>query len=182
MAIEGRGEVLRGEACANLGGVVKWGFMGLECIISGGQTGADRAALDWAMARGMRHGGWCPRGRAAEDGRIGAKYQLWETPVVEYAQRTEWNVRDADATVIFSFGVQLSGGSQYTAWLARNLGRPVLHLAGGDVEVAAHRLREFLREHAVRILNVAGPRESHEPGIGDHVYAVLEAAAGMGGL
>lgn len=71
-------------------------------IISGGQTGADRAALDFAIAHDIPHGGWCPSGRLAEDGRIPSRYQLRETPSPDYAQRTEWNVRDSDGTVIFS--------------------------------------------------------------------------------
>jgi predicted Rossmann-fold nucleotide-binding protein len=80
-------------------------------IISGGQTGADRAALDFAIKHGMPHGGWCPQGRIAEDGPIDAKYQLHETPSADYVQRTEWNVRDSDGTVIFSVGKELSGCS-----------------------------------------------------------------------
>ncbi len=73
-------------------------------IISGGQTGADRAALDWAIRNGIPHGGWCPKGRKAEDGPIEAKYQLQETPSSKYLQRTDWNARDSDGTVIFSVG------------------------------------------------------------------------------
>ena len=71
-------------------------------IISGGQTGADRAALEFAIKQGIPHGGWCPKGRRSEDGQIDAKYQLQETPSSNYLQRTEWNVRDSDGTVIFS--------------------------------------------------------------------------------
>ena len=71
-------------------------------ILSGGQTGADRAALDFAIEYGLPHGGWCPRGRLAEDGPIDERYELTETPSHRYAQRTEWNVRDSDATVVFS--------------------------------------------------------------------------------
>ena len=71
-------------------------------IVSGGQTGADRAALDWAIARRIPHGGWCPQGRKAEDGVIEAKYHLTETPSADYIQRTEWNVRDSNGTVVFS--------------------------------------------------------------------------------
>jgi predicted Rossmann-fold nucleotide-binding protein len=70
-------------------------------IVSGGQTGADRAALDWALAHGVECGGWCPKSRKAEDGPIDPKYPLKETPSVAYVQRTEWNVRDSDATVLF---------------------------------------------------------------------------------
>ena len=87
-------------------------------IISGGQTGADRAALDWAMANNIPHGGWCPLGRLAEDGKIDAQYNLLETPKADYLQRTEWNVRDSDATVIISLAPQLTGGSLATAELA----------------------------------------------------------------
>src|SRR5438105_2044217 len=87
-------------------------------IISGGQTGADRAALDFAIARGIAHGGWCPRGRLAEDGRIEERYQLMETPSKDPIQRTEWNARDSDATLVFSIARQLTGGSRKTVELA----------------------------------------------------------------
>lgn len=86
----------------------------IEKIISGGQTGADRAALDWAIENNVPHGGWCPKGRRAEDGLIDAKYQLKETPSSHYPQRTEWNVRDSYGTVIFSLAERLSGGSLKT--------------------------------------------------------------------
>jgi hypothetical protein len=74
--------------------------MQIERIVSGGQTGADRAALDWAIARHVPHGGWCPKGRKAEDGVIDARYELMETPSDFYEERTLWNVRDSDGTVI----------------------------------------------------------------------------------
>src|SRR5215469_17702424 len=83
-------------------------------IISGGQTGADRAVLDWAIDRGIPHGGWCPRGRRAEDAPLESRYGLKETPSEDYAQRTKWNVRDSDGTVIFSLKPQLIGGSELT--------------------------------------------------------------------
>ena len=88
-------------------------------IVSGGQTGADRAALDWALAHGMPCGGWCPKGRKAEDGPIDSKYPLKETPSSSYLQRTEWNVRDSDATVLFSIESALTGGSKKTVEFAR---------------------------------------------------------------
>jgi len=88
-------------------------------IVSGGQTGADRAALDWALTHGVEYGGWCPKGRKAEDGPIDAKYPLKETPSVSYVQWTEWNVRDSDATVLFSIGRTLTGGSPKTMEFAR---------------------------------------------------------------
>jgi hypothetical protein len=78
-------------------------------IVSGGRTGADRAALDWALSRGIECGGWCPKGRKAEDGRIDPKYPLIETPSASYVQRTEWNVRNTGGTVIFSIEPVLTG-------------------------------------------------------------------------
>jgi hypothetical protein len=146
-------------------------------VVSGGQTGADRAALDWAIDRGLPHGGWCPRGRRAEDGRIADRYRLTETPSDDYLQRTEWNVRDADGTVIVSLSPTLSGGSKKTAELAERHGKPWLHVArdasAGD---PGERLRRFVREHGIRVLNVAGPRASTEPGIGPFVTATLTLA------
>jgi hypothetical protein len=147
-------------------------------IISGGQTGADRAALDFAIAHGISHSGWCPRRRRAEDGAIPAQYLLRETPSSHYSQRTEWNVRDSDATVVFSIKPRLTGGTRLTFELARRLGKPVLHLSRdeADAAVAAEELRAFIEDGPVRALNVAGPRASQEPEIGAFVDAVLTAA------
>jgi len=77
----------------------------IEKIVSGGQTGADRAALDWAITHGIPHGGWCPKGRRAEDGPMDGRYQLQKTPTANYVQRTEWNARDSDDTVVFSISI-----------------------------------------------------------------------------
>ena len=143
-------------------------------IISGGQTGADHAALDWAIANGIPHGGWCPRGRRAGDGVIDGRYQLTETPSGDYAQRTCWNVRDSDGTLIVSLTPDLSGGSLGTLEIARRLGKPCLHLHPGNLKPSA--IREFIAQHAIRVLNVAGPRESNQPGIGEYVREVLDAA------
>lgn len=146
-------------------------------IISGGQTGADRAALDVAIAHGLTHGGWCPRGRTAEDGPLDARYRLRETPSRRYAERTEWNIRDSDATVVFSTRREVSGGTALTLAIARRSGKPVLHIVRGDPLAeprdVASRLATFLREHSVRRLNIAGPRASQEPQIADFVTAVL---------
>lgn len=151
--------------------------MRIAKIISGGQTGADRAALDWAIRAGIEHGGWCPRGRLAEDGPIPSKYQLRETPSDIYAERTEWNVRDADATVIFSGTARLNGGSALTEKLAAAYGRPCLHLqAALGIAAAALRLQEFVVRYAVKVLNVAGPRASTEPDVGLFATQVLNAA------
>lgn len=146
-------------------------------IFSGGQTGADRAALDWAIARRIPHGGWCPRGRVAEDGPIPSGYRLRETPSADHTQRTTWNLRDADATVIFSLHRELHGGSKFTAEMARSHHKPYLCLPRRmGTEAAVRELREFMHEHKVATLNVAGPRASQEPGLGRWVHAVLEAA------
>src|SRR5246127_2191674 len=126
-------------------------------IVSGGQTGADRAALDWARKHNLPCGGWCPKGWKAEDGPINCKYPLKETPSASYLQRTEWNVRDSDATVLFSIESALTGGSKKTGEFARKHKKPNLHLCAGD-KVAAENLRAFVEEHRGKVLNVAGPR------------------------
>jgi len=149
-------------------------FRGIK-IISGGQTGADRAALDWAILHRIPHGGWCPRGRLAEDGPIARRYRLRETPAADYATRTEWNVRDADATVIFSIAKKLSGGSRLTAELARQHRKPLLQLCrDGPRGDPAKRLLAFLQRHEINTLNVAGPRASEEPAFCRFVRDTLE--------
>jgi Circularly permutated YpsA SLOG family len=141
-------------------------------IISGGQTGADRAGLDVAIARSLPHGGWCPKGRKAEDGPLPPRYLLTETPTANYLVRTERNAAESDATVIFTLG-GLSGGSKRTAEFAKKHGRPFLHLSlvtGGETR-AAEKLAAFVRAHRVAKLNVAGSRESKAPGI--HALACM---------
>jgi hypothetical protein len=151
-------------------------FMGVQIqkLISGGQTGADRAALDWAIENGIEHGGWCPCGRLAEDGPIASRYKLTETQSGDYAERTEWNVRDSDGTVIFSIAAVLTGGSAATQFFARKLGKPVIHISQ-ETPKPAEALRRFIRRHKIRMLNVAGPRHSTEPEIGEFVKSVLDA-------
>ena len=144
-------------------------------IVSGGQTGADRAALDWAIAKGIPHGGWCPLGRLAEDGALSGRYHLRETTSPGYIQRTEWNVRDSDGTVIFSIGENLSGGSLSTLELARRHHKPVLHLCfEAKPQQLVARLLDFIIGHRIKVLNVAGPAESKEPGIYHLVYQTLD--------
>jgi hypothetical protein len=148
-------------------------------IISGGQTGADRAALDFAIEFGLPHGGWCPRGRKAEDGPISSRYKLRETPSRRYAQRTERNIRDSDGTLVVSIASEPQGSTRLTLELAQHLGKPVLHVArddGLDATEAGLQLRKFLREHSIGVLNVAGPRESQEPEIAEFVANVLRGA------
>jgi Circularly permutated YpsA SLOG family len=146
-------------------------------IVSGGQTGADRAALDFAVEHGIPHGGWCPKGRKAEDGQINGRYQFQETPSSDYVQRTEWNVRDTDGTVIFTVNATLSGGSKRTAEFAKKQNKPCLHLlAQGGREKAQQRLRDFIRQHGINVLNVAGTRASKEPDVGAFVAETLKLA------
>jgi hypothetical protein len=145
---------------------------GIERIVSGGQTGADRAALDWAIEHDIPHGGWCPKGRWAEDGRIGDRYQLRETPSVDLSERTEWNVRDSDATLIITGGPVLEGGSLATARFASDHGKPCFHMA--DPERDIQRLGEFLDAYRPKVLNVAGPRLSKSPEIVQIVKRVLD--------
>lgn len=150
----------------------------LEKIVSGGQTGADRAALDVAAECGLATGGWVPSGRRAEDGRVPSRYRgLVEADSRGYAHRTQLNVRDSDATLVVSFG-RPRGGSALTLDFARTLGRPVLALDLAQLtrEQAVASLEAWLDETRPRVLNVAGPRASHEPRIGDAVRALLRAA------
>ena len=141
-------------------------------LVSGAQTGADRAALDFAISHGIPHGGWCPKGRRAEDGRIPPRYDLIETPSKDYAQRTRWNVRDSDATLIISRSATLTGGSEYTRRCADELEQPCLHVHPGNDDPET--IKAFLERHKVKTLNIAGPRESTEPGITGYATAVLE--------
>ncbi len=138
----------------------------IERIVSGGQTGVDRAALDAALAAGLPVGGWCPRGRRAEDGSLADRYPLRETPSARYAQRTRWNVRDSDGTLILllSDAPDTSGGTALTAKAARKLGRPLrVETLGSGADPEA--VRRWLRAHAVRVLNVAGPRAGEADGV-----------------
>jgi hypothetical protein len=149
----------------------------LRKIISGGQTGADRAALDWAIKRVIAHGGWCPKGRAAEDGVIDQRYRLVETPSDDYSQRTEWNVRDSDATAVFSIRKELCGGSLLTVELTARYNKPVIHLCQEDEQANhAQELRSFIEKFGISVLNVAGPRASDEPGVYQFVLSVLDQA------
>jgi hypothetical protein len=134
----------------------------LAKLLSGGQTGVDRAALDAAVELGIPCGGWCPHGRRAEDGRVPERYPLTETPFDDHAQRTEWNVRDADATLILTFGPP-AGGTQLTVDFCRRLGKPFLLIDLEDEaqwESGIDLARRWLLAVRPDALNVAGPRVS----------------------
>lgn len=135
----------------------------IERVVSGGQTGVDRAALDVALRLGIPCGGWCPRGRLAEDGPISPAYPLQETPTNAYPERTNWNVRDADGTLILTPG-PAEGGTAYTIVCAKLHQRPylVIDLLG---EARVETAQRWARDHGVKVLNVAGPRESTYPGV-----------------
>ena len=137
-----------------------------ERIVSGGQTGADRGALDFAIKHGYIHGGWAPHGRLAEDGVIPVKYQLTEMAEGGYRQRTRRNVVDSDATLIVNLG-ELDGGTLATQVFAEKSGKPCLVVQAdpGISEGMVDSVIAWLRQHDVKILNVAGPRESKRPGI-----------------
>jgi hypothetical protein len=144
-------------------------------MISGGQTGADRAALDFAIAHDIEHSGWCPLGRRAEDGLLDAKYRLVETEWEGYRARTVRNVRESDATLILNLD-ELEGGSLETMRIAQRRGKPVraVQLDAPPTDAELDELREWLRVNAVARLNVAGPRESKRPGIYQAARAMLE--------
>lgn len=147
----------------------------IEQIISGGQTGADRAALDWAMKNGIPHGGWCPKGRKSEDGKIPDIYQLQEMESSDYLERTRKNVISSNGTVIFTLSPSLSGGSKRTVEIACDYMKPFLHISfytpNPDLS-----LIEFLRKHEITVLNIAGSRASKESGIESLVKSVLDQA------
>ena len=151
-------------------------FAFIERIISGGQTGADRAALDVAIELGIPHGGFVPKGRRAEDGPIDDRYQVTEMTDSSYDARTEANVRAADATLIVSIG-PLTGGSALTLRLAQQHHKPVLHvdMAEKDREQAVAAIRKWLTEQRPTVLNVAGPPQSTAPDIYAEVRDLLRA-------
>jgi 3-methyladenine DNA glycosylase AlkC len=143
----------------------------LTKLISGGQTGVDRAALDVALDRKLDCGGWCPAGRKAEDGRIPAHYPLRETEAKTYAQRTRFNVRDSDGTLILCRG-PLTGGTGLTAETAMQTGKPLL-VIDLHQKLDLSRIEKWIARHKIKALNVAGPRESTQPGIYREAAALL---------
>jgi hypothetical protein len=146
----------------------------VRCIISGGQTGADRGALEAAHDLGLQRGGMAPAGWRAEDGQIPPWYRtgMFESGAASYRVRTRANVGWSTGTLILSFGpLTEESGSMLTSKYARAEGKPLLHIAlqstrpGPQREIRIGRVRDWMNAHAIRTLNVAGPRESREPGI-----------------
>ena len=150
----------------------------VEKIISGGQTGVDRAALDFAIKVGIPHGGWIIRGRLAEDGAVGQQYQLQEIGSRSYPIRTKRNIEDSDGTLIFSDAGSEGGmlrrgsGTQLTASYAEQVHKP-LYVVRLDEEQDMLLVRDWIDRHQIRTLNVAGPRESRSPGIYQKVVRLL---------
>jgi len=147
----------------------------LRHIVSGGQTGVDRGALDAALAVGVGCGGWCPAGRRAEDGSVPERYPLRETASSGYAERTGRNVADSDATLVLTFGTP-AGGTALTMQYCERLQRPLLVIDGASMSAAqaAGQAARFVRERALIVLNVAGPRESEMPGAHRYALATIE--------
>jgi hypothetical protein len=163
----------------------QWGaegeyVIGSLTIVSGRQAGADRAALDWAIVHGIAHGGWCTKGRRAEDGPLDARYGLMETESKAYRSRTVRNVCDSDTTLIVNLG-ELEGGSLETLRIAERRGKPVrvVQVDAPFDEMAVVSLRTWLDAAKAGRLNVAGPRESKRPGIYVANYGLRDRLLGV---
>ena len=143
-------------------------------IISGGQTGIDRGALDAALQAGAACGGWCPAGRNAEDGVIDSRYPLTPLESRDYAARTRRNVEDSDATLIIYFA-EPEGGTALTIACCRQLGRPCLLIDAtrSNEQAAAAEVLEFVQSRGITCLNVAGPRASKQPAAYRYARAVI---------
>ena len=141
-------------------------------VISGGQTGVDRAALDAALDAGFKVGGWCPAGRRAEDGPIPDRYPLTETKSKQYRVRTRLNVRDGEATLIICEG-EPTGGTALTVKFCQKLNKPFLVVSPSD---SVDTTITWIKENDVKVLNVAGPRER------DNVPVYKDAKAWLAGL
>jgi len=153
----------------------------LKKIISGGQTGADQAALDAAIKLGLPHGGWIPKGRPTEDGKFSDKYKLREMPTKSYPKRTEQNVIDSDGTLIITHG-KLTGGSKLTQKVAKKHDRPCIHINLNEtlLFMASSEINSWIIENGIEVLNVAGSRASKDPKIYKEVFHIVEGAVLLG--
>lgn len=152
----------------------------IEKIVSGGQTGADQAGLDVAIELGIPHGGWVPKGRKTEAGRLPDHYRVKEISSVSYPQRTLMNIIDSDGTLIVSHG-KLSGGSALTKALAAKHRRPCLHINLDDLALpdAAAAITNWLDAREIRVLNVAGSRASEDPAVYEETKQLLKLVVGQ---
>ena len=146
-------------------------------IISGGQTGIDQIALDAAIESGIEHGGWCPKGRLAEDGTIPEKYQLKESASKNYAVRTEKNIIESDGTLVLYWG-KATGGTNLTIRLAAKHDKPCKCLDFQIFEPAVfpdvvEQTNQWIASHEIVTLNIAGPRKSNSPELAAYVYPFL---------
>ena len=144
----------------------------LKKIVSGGQTGVDRAALSAAIDNKIPHAGWCPKGRRAEDGVIDKKFQLQETPSSDYKERTRWNIKDSDGTLILLIG-QPTGGTKLTIEIADQLGKSLLVIDMSQKNTIKE-ITDWLDSNHIETLNVAGPRESKLATIYDKAYELID--------
>lgn len=142
-------------------------------IITSSRIGADRAALDWALANEMPHGGWCPAGMLAGDEPLDPKYRLKETATEAPLESVESNVRDSDATVVFTLGPKATGPAQKAVSYSKKQKKPVLHVHRA-VLGASERVVEFLDKHYIRRLHVTGTAETEEAGVGGFVTMTLD--------
>jgi len=150
----------------------------LRKIISGGQTGADRAGLDFAIDHSIPHGGWIPKGRRTEQGPLDSKYQLEETNNTFYPDRTKRNIMDSDGTLIVAYGpVKKKGGTALTYRLCGQVKKPCCYINLNMLTIpeAAQDVASWIRSNSIRVLNVAGPKESIEPNIHVDTYNLLKS-------
>lgn len=141
-------------------------------IISGGQAGVDRAALDFALNHSIDCGGWCPQGRKSEDGTIPDHYPLKETPELDYSFRTKKNIENSDATLIL-FINKFDDGTRLTRSLCENLNKSYL-IKNLDAALGSNELPIWIKKNSIEILNIAGPRESSHKGIYSKTFSYLE--------
>ena len=141
-------------------------------IVSGGQTGVDRAALNAALECGVEAGGWCPEGRLAEDGIIPEKYPVKELHGSGYRQRTKMNVIDSDGTAIIYFGYP-TGGTEQTIMFCIEEQKPHMLIDAEELSIgrASRKIEQFIEDHTIAVLNVAGPRAGGEPRAYAYAYA-----------
>ncbi|NQT68566.1 MAG: hypothetical protein HQ552_03195 [Desulfobacteraceae bacterium] len=146
-------------------------------IISGGQIGADQAALDVAIKLGIPHGGWIQKGRKTQSGTLPDKYKLKEMPTASYIKRIEQNVIDSDGTLIISYGI-LTGGSDHSRKMVLKHKRQLLHIDLSQIAAlqAAKLINSWISLYHIKILNITGPRTSEDPKIYKAVMDILESA------